>query len=157
MISNSEFCGFFLPPKKENINHIFEKKTWEVLEKTLDDIVNDTYISKEEKFQSIFTFKIQINDVTKFELNYDDRITFSEEDKTKLIQWIINYNSDKIDEDSYLGDFFRIELKNFILLTQIYSLEDEEQILIGYLLKNNLMTRLELAECFQSFLFKKML
>ena len=157
MMTISEICGFLIPPQRKDFGNIFNKKTIEMLERTLSEIVSDTHISKEVKFQSLLSFRVDINDVTNFAIDYDKSIYFSGNDKEKLIQWIINYNSNKIDDDSYLGEFFRIELENYILITQIYNLENNQQIFIGYLLKNDLLTRLDLAECYQSFLFKKML
>jgi hypothetical protein len=157
LATSSGICGFLIPPRKQDFNNIFNKKSIEMLERTLSDIVSDTHISKEAKFQSLLSFRINIEDITNFSIDYDKNIEFSVDDKERLIQWIIKYNSNSIGDDSYLGEFFRIELQNYILLTQVYNLENKQQIFIGYLLKNDLATRLDLAECYQSFLFKKML
>ena len=57
----------------------------------------------------------------------------------------------------YFDDFFRVDLKNFILLFQIYFLENEKQVYIGYLLNHTLDTRIYLAAQYQEALFKRLL
>ena len=143
MIAGSETTGALMPNR--SVKSIIKSKSLCELGKALNTIrKKDNRIGCNSKK---FTLIINAN-----KFLYNDSFIFSGEDEAQIMQWV-----DNPEKKLYMNNLYRVELRDYILLVQLFNTKKDNNILIGYLLSNDIITRLELAECFQQFLFKKML
>jgi len=150
--TNFQINGLLL--KDTTVARNFDKISNKLLSQ-LEDIIEESYISNEELFQSLFMFKaLSNNETQQFEISYSSCVIFKDEDSELFKKWILDGD---LVSSLYYDKFYRVDLKNYILLFQIYFMENGDQIYIGYLLKNTMDSRFYLIELLQQSLFKKLL
>lgn len=148
MVTNSSnICSALIPHAQSYKEEIISKRKYSKIEADLHSLAE--ILNIDSNSLPLVTFKYYENEQR---ISFNEKIDFTTEDEKQLINW---FNGN--DKELYVSNLHRIELVNFILIGQVFKIKFNQQIIIGHLLLNNLMTRLDLAECYQKFLFKKML
>jgi len=111
-------------------------------------IIEDSFISKEFEFQSLFSFKISVD--CNSNLTYSSEITLNKKDCDDITDILFK---DSIIEHHYYKDFYRVNLQEYILVFKHYVLPDNSRMFMGYMLKNSPKTKLNLAEVFQNYIY----
>ena len=148
MVTNSSnICSALIPHAQSYKDENISKRKYLKTEADLHSLTE--ILNIDSNSLPLITFKFNESEQI---ISYNKKIDFTKEDEKQLITW---FNGN--DKEPYVSNLHRIELINFILIGQVFKIKFNQQIIIGHLLLNNLMTRLDLAECYQKFLFKKML
>lgn len=121
----------------------------------IEEIINDETMGEgvmemlATRFRGMIVVKVYSNGDIRTTCAMDECIY--PEDKKRITDWL------KTNEhDSYTDDYFRLDLVRYILLFKAYRLNNSK-VLIGHLLENNFMVKVELLQARQRYLMREFL